>query len=69
MTCTGALKQIILAPGSFKGLPSSLPGGTIAKGLESTGLTVVARGRNNQTEETQAREAEMKLQMGRQRTM
>ena len=54
MTCTGALKQIIFAPGSFKGLPSSLPGGTIAKGLESTGLTVVARGRNNQTLETWA---------------
>lgn len=54
MTCTGALKQIILAAGSFKGLPSSLPGGTIAKVLEATGLTVVARGRNKQTLETWA---------------
>ena len=54
ITCTAAWKQIILAAGSFKGLPSSLPGGTIAKGLEATGLPVVARGRNNQTLETWA---------------
>ena len=54
MTCTGALRQIILAPGIFKDLPSSLPGGTIAKGLVATGLTVVARVRNNQTLETRA---------------
>lgn len=54
LTCTGALKKIMSAPGSFKGLPSSLPGGPTARGLEATGLMVVARGRRNQTLETLA---------------
>lgn len=54
LSCSGALKQRLSAPGSVQRLLSSLPGGRADRGRAATGLAVVARGRSNQPLETVA---------------